>query len=110
MKTKAIEIMTSKWYVLHTNEEVVVRSIESSWYEDRNEVKNIAEIEFVNDNPVIQALRLCGATSTVDYTELSYTGHPTPSRQVWKAIVDMNRCLCTVPFGTKAAEVLFGKK
>jgi hypothetical protein len=101
-------------YVKNTGEKVFILSCESTYYADRDEVKIIADIRFVSDNPSEYALRLVGAKGIAEpQPQMMYIGHPIPqmpTEMVWTARVDVKKCLSDIPFGTKAAEVLFGKK
>lgn len=97
------------WYIKGTDEKVILRQVDQSWYEDRDEIKIIACIEFVSDNPKLEALEKVGATGK--YPTMMYAGHPIEEfPRIWTATVDMKLYLSQVPFGTKAAEVLFAKK
>lgn len=106
---KLIEFVDKKWYVKHTNAEVVIRNVEAVYPFDRADLRYIVDIEFLQDYPDERALRICNAIPE-DVVQMSYAGHPVqPGIRTWIARVDLEY-LCNVPFGTKAAEILFGKK
>lgn len=107
-RQKLFELANDKWYVKHTDEEVIIRAVESHYRQDRNEILYIVEIEFVNDNPCMLALQTCSARQQRQIWVGPYTGHPAPDIHIWEARVDLEN-LTTVPFGTPAAEVLYGK-
>lgn len=106
-------------YVKDTDEKVLLLDLKESWYDDRDEKQLIAHIRFISDNPSDYALRRVGATGKADCVLSNmaigmYAGHPAqpapPPRILYTATVDVKKHLSDVPFGTKAAEVLFGKK
>lgn len=101
-------------YVKDTDEKVYILSAEQTFYENRNEIKIIATIRFLSENPNERALKRVGAVGVPDDAlPLMYIGHPAPqmpTKYVWTATVDVKKHLSAIPFGTKAAEVLFGKK
>ena len=106
---KLLELADRKWYVKNTNEEVIVRKVESYYKIDRADVQHMVEIEFLNPEPDARALSYCRARQHRQVWVGPYQGHPSPDIHVWEAIVDLEY-LTPVPFGTPAAEVLFGKK
>ena len=97
------------WYIKGTDERVVLKEVTHSYYDDRDEIKILAVIEFVSDYPKQEALQLVAATGKSP--TMLYSGHPVEEfPRIWTALVDMKLYLSRVPFGTKAAEVLFGKR
>ena len=109
-EAKLVELLLSgKLYVKHTNEEVVVRKVEAYHKIDRAEVQYTVEIEFVNAEPCSKALEYCSARQHRQIWIGPYQGHPSPDIHIWEARVGLEY-LTPVPYGTPAAEVLFGKK
>lgn len=102
-------------YVKNTGEQVLLLQCDSTYYADRDEIQIIARIRFMSDNPSKYALKLVGAVGLPEpQPQMLYIGHPIPPlpivNVIWEATVDVKKYLSDIPFGTKAAEVLFGKK
>lgn len=101
-------------YVLHTSEQVYVTDYSLICYEDRDEYYAELKIKFMSKNPCKLALRKVKASeisASIPIVNL-YAGHPVqqyPAYVEYTATVTLDQ-LSTVPFGTTAAEVLFGKK
>ena len=107
---KFIELAGEPWYVKNTCEQVIVTKVECEWYAHNNEIKHIVEIEFLNPEPCEKALQKVGAQRLVMDMQHSYQGHPVMQEQYqWVARLNLKE-LSNVPYGTKAAEVLFGKR
>lgn len=106
---KLFELANDKWYVKHTNEEVIIRAVEARHQIDRPDIQYIVEIEFVNQEPSVIALQMCSARQQRQIWVGPYSGHPSPDIHIWEARVDLNN-LTKVPYGTPAAEVLFAEK
>ena len=104
------DIASRPWYVKNTNAEVIVRNVEFRYSDTSDEKTAIVDIEFVEDNPDLNAIKYSGAILVPDYNVITvYSGHPVQTIKKYRARVSLDK-LCEVPFGTKAAEVLFAKK
>lgn len=106
---KLIELANDKWYVKHTDEEVIIRAVEAHHRIDSADLRYVVEIEFVSAEPCVAALQICSARQQRQIWVGPYSGHPSPDIHIWEARVDLQN-LTKVPFGTPAAEVLFGTR
>jgi hypothetical protein len=105
-----MELVSQTWYVKNTCEQVLVTKVDCSWYDHSNEIKYTVEVEFLNAEPCERALSVAGAQRIIMDLHHSYQGHPVQQEQYqWVATLNV-KDLSNVPYGTKAAEVLFGKK
>lgn len=97
-------------YVKYTNERVLVMDYQFD-YTIQGEVDVKINVIFMSDSPCLKAVSTLGGNEELFYDPHSqYSGHPVMESRRHKATLNSLRHLSPVPYGTKAAEVLFGKK
>lgn len=97
-------------YVKYTNERVLVMDYQFD-YTIQGEVDVKINVIFMSDSPCRKAVSTLGGNEELFYDPHSqYSGHPAMESRQYKATLNSLRYLSPVPYGTKAAEVLFGKK
>lgn len=97
-------------YVRYTNERVLVMNYHLDYTIEGRPSFRI-DVIFMSDTPCLKAVSTLGGNEELFYDPHSqYSGHPVMENRQYKATLNSLKYLSPTPYGTKAAEVLFGKK